>query len=112
LAYGGYALDYFVSTNLYNLTPMNFTNTDKKNTLSWLWLLALTVISTYISLFINFFDLPKSLFISIVLFIVFLKGQQIIDVFMELKQAPEFWRRLLMAYVILLPLTIGLIYLV
>lgn len=91
---------------------MNLTNTNKKNTLSWLWLLALTVISTYINLFINFFDLPKSLFISIVLFIVFLKGQQIIDVFMELKQAPKFWRRLLMAYVILLPLTIGLIYLV
>jgi len=86
-------------------------NTNKKNTLSWLWLLALTVISTYISLFIDFFYLQKSLFISIVLFIVFLKGQQIIDVFMELKQAPKFWRRLLMAYVTLLPLIIGLIYL-
>ncbi len=91
---------------------MNITDTNKKNTLSWLWLLALTVISTYVNLFLSFFNMQKSLFISIVLFIVFLKGQQIIDVFMELKQAPKLWRRLLMAYVILLPIIIGLIYLV
>jgi len=90
---------------------MNFINTNKKNTLSWLWLLVLTVVSTYAALFLSFFNTQKSLFISIVLFIVFLKGQQIIDVFMELKQAPKFWRRLLMAYVILLPIIIGLIYL-
>jgi len=90
---------------------MNLSNTDKKDTLSWFWLLALTVISTYVGLFLELFNSQKSLFIFIVLFIVFLKGQQIIDVFMELKQAPKFWRRLLMAYVILLPIIIGLIYL-
>jgi len=90
---------------------MKLSNTNKKNTLSWLWLIALTVISTYVGLFLELFNSQKSLFIFIVLFIVFLKGQQIIDVFMELKQAPKFWRRLLMAYVILLPIIIGLIYL-
>jgi cytochrome c oxidase subunit IV len=87
-------------------------NSNRKNTLSWLWLLVLTVISTYVDQVIYFFNGQKSLFIIIVLFIVFLKGQQIIDIFMELDQAPKLWRRLLLGYVILLPIIIGFIYLV
>jgi cytochrome c oxidase subunit IV len=90
---------------------MHSSNPDKKNALSWLCLLVLTITSTYVDQFLELFNAQKSLFIFIVLFIVFLKGQQIIDVFMELKHAPKFWRRLLLAYVILLPLIIGLIYL-
>lgn len=81
-------------------------NSNKKNTLSWLWLMALTVISTFIGLLIN----NKALFIVSVLFIVFLKGQQIIDIFMELSHAPKLWRRLLLGYVTLLPIIIGFIY--
>jgi len=88
------------------------TNPNKKNTISWLLLLLLTVVSTYVDLFLELFNTQNSLFIIVVLFIVYLKGQQIIDVFMELKQAPKLWRRLLLAYVILLPVIIGLIYLV
>jgi len=91
---------------------MKSTHSNKKNTLSWLWLIALTVISTYVGFFVDLFNAQKSLFIIIVLFIVFLKGQQIIDIFMELDQAPKLWRRLLLAYVTLLPIIIGLIYLV
>lgn len=91
---------------------MKLTNTNKKSTISWLWLLALTVLSTYIGEFFELFDAQNSLFISTVLFIVFLKGQQIIDIFMELEHAPSLWRRLLLGYVILLPIIIGLIYLV
>ncbi len=90
---------------------MQSANTNKKNTISWLWLIALTVISTYVGLFLELFNTQKSLFIVVVLFIVFLKGQQIIDIFMELEHAPKLWRRLLLAYVILLPIIIGLIYL-
>jgi len=85
---------------------MHLINSNKKNTLSWLWLMALTVISTFIGLVID----NKALFIVSVLFIVFLKGQQIIDIFMELSQAPKFWRRLLLGYVTLLPIIIGFIY--
>ncbi len=81
-------------------------NSNKKNTFSWLWLMALTVISTFIGLVID----NNALFIFSVLFIVFLKGQQIIDIFMELSQAPQFWRRLLLGYVTLLPIIIGFIY--
>ena len=91
---------------------MQSTNPNKKNTISWLLLLLLTVVSTYVDLFLELFNTQNSLFIIVVLFIVYLKGQQIIDVFMELKQAPKLWRRLLLAYVILLPVIIGLIYLV
>lgn len=89
----------------------NINSNNKKNTLSWLYLLVLTLVSTYVDVFITFFNVQKSLFIIIVLFIVFLKGQQIIDVFMELKHAPKLWRRLLLAYVTLLPIIIGFIYL-
>ena len=91
---------------------MSFAKSDKKNTVSWLWLIALTVISVYVGQILELFNLQNNLFIVVVLFIVFLKGQQIIDIFMELKDAPKLWRRLLLAYVILLPLIIGLIYLV
>ena len=90
---------------------MQSMHSNKKSTLSWLWLMALTIISTYVGTIINLFNAQYNLFILTVLFIVFLKGQQIIDVFMELKQAPKLWRVLLLAYVLLLPLIIGLIYL-
>ena len=86
---------------------MQTPNSNNKNTLSWLWLMTLTVVSTYIGLVID----NKAWFIASVLFIVFLKGQQIIDIFMELAQAPKFWRRLLLGYVTVLPTIIGLIYL-
>jgi len=79
---------------------------NNKNTLSWLWLMILTIISSFIGLVIN----NKALLIGAVLFIVFLKGQQIIDTFMELAQAPKFWRRLLLGYVTVLPIIICLIY--
>lgn len=113
-------MDYFISLSLCDVMLMKanmkesikVSSPNKKSILSWLWLLALTVTSTYIGSFLGLFNAPKSLFISIVLFIVFLKGQQIIDIFMELKHAPKFWRRLLLAYVILLPIIIGVIYLV
>tara|TARA_R110002050_G_scaffold299118_2_gene463897 strand:+ start:620 stop:895 length:276 start_codon:yes stop_codon:yes gene_type:complete len=91
---------------------MSSINMNKKNTLSWLWLLALTILSVYVGTIFELFNAQKSLFIGVVLFIVFLKGQQIIDVFMELKHAPKLWRRLLLGYVIVLPIIIGIIYLV
>jgi len=85
---------------------MKTLHSNKKNTLSWLWLMILTIISTFIGLAID----NKALFIGSVLFIVFLKGHQIIDVFMELAQAPKFWRRLLLGYVTVLPCIIYFIY--
>ncbi len=90
---------------------MNTQLTNKKNTLSWLYLLALTILSVYIGVFFELFTENKSFFIISVLFIVFLKGQQIIDIFMELAHAPKLWRRLLLAYVVLLPSIISIIYL-
>ena len=89
---------------------MNTQLTNKKNTLSWLYLLALTVLSVYIGVFLELFTDNKILFIVSVLFSVFLKGQQIIDIFMELSQAPKLWRRLLLAYVVILPSIIAIIY--
>ncbi len=74
--------------------------------ISWLWLIILTFISVYITLIIE----NKALFITSALAIVFLKGKQIIDIFMELNQAPNFWRILFLSYVVLIPTVIGFIY--
>lgn len=87
------------------------TQSTKKDTLSWLYLLALTVLSAYLDEFFSIFTDNRPAFILCALFIVFLKGQQIIDIFMELAQAPKLWRRLLLGYVILLPIIIAFIYL-
>ena len=75
---------------------------------SWVWLIILTLISVCIGYAID----EPLLFVASVMLIVFLKGQQIIDVFMELKHAPKKWRFLLLSYVILLPSIITVIYLV
>jgi len=74
---------------------------------SWLLLIILTFVAVYLS---NFID-SRDVFISCALILVFFKGQQIIDIFMELKHAPKRWRLLLLSYVILMPLIIASIYL-
>ncbi|WP_440875832.1 cytochrome C oxidase subunit IV family protein [Thalassotalea sp. PLHSN55] len=74
--------------------------------LSWLWLMVLTVASVLAG---SLFD-QQGLFLTVVFFIVFLKGQQITDIFMELNHAPRFWRLLLLAYVLVLPLILLFIY--
>ncbi len=79
----------------------------KQIVISWLVLIALSFMSIYIGLLVE----NKTLFILSVLFIVFLKGQQIIDIFMELKEAPTKWRLLFLSYVVLLPVIISLVYL-
>ena len=72
-------------------------------TLSWLLLIAVLLAS--------FID-NRSLYIVSALSIVVIKGQQIVDVFMELHHAPKLWRWLLLSYIILIPFIIAVIYLV
>jgi cytochrome c oxidase subunit 4 len=55
-------------------------------TKSWLLLIVLSVIAISLSEFID----NRSLYIISALIIVVIKGQQIVDVFMELKTAPKF----------------------
>jgi hypothetical protein len=76
--------------------------------ISWFLLIALTLLSVFIG---EFFKDP-TVFILLVLLIIFLKGQQIIDIFMELKTAPKMWRLFLLSYVILIPAIISVIYIV
>jgi len=67
---------------------------------------------TFISVLLNHFISHPSIFVVLVLFIVFLKGRQITDIFMELKHAKKLWRNILLSYVLLLPSIIAAIYLV
>ena len=76
-------------------------------TKSWLLLIVLSVIAICLPAFID----NRSLYIISALIIVMIKGQQIVDVFMELKTAPRFWRLLFLSYIVLLPLIITIIYL-
>jgi len=87
---------------------MQNNKTIKKAISSWLLLIVLTIASIFL---IDFID-KRSLYIISALIIVFVKGQQIVDIFMELNKAPKFWRLLLLSYVVLLPIIIATIYLV
>lgn len=74
---------------------------------SWLLLVFLTLTSVYLIDFVE----SRTLYIISALIIVAFKGQQIIDVFMELNKAPKKWRYLMLSYILLLPFIVGIIYL-
>jgi len=75
---------------------------------SWIWLIVLTIASIFLTSFID----NRIIYVTSALIIVVIKGQQIVDVFMELNKAPRFWRLLLLSYIVLIPLIIAIIYLV
>ena len=77
-------------------------------TLSWLLLIVLTIVAVLLASFID----NRSLYIVSALTIVVIKGQQIVDVFMYLHNAPRLWRWLLLSYIVLIPFIIAVIYLV
>jgi hypothetical protein len=79
----------------------------KQTMISWVLLISLTLASVYAGQVIE----NNVLFIVCVLLIVFLKGQQITDIFMELREAPKMWRMLLLSYVFIIPTIICVIYL-
>lgn len=73
------------------------------NVLTLLFLLALTTLSVFIP--------QKSAwpFEAIIFFIVFLKAWLIANEFMELRQAPRFWRYLILSYIVIIPALLTLI---
>ena len=85
---------------------MKLLASDKQSIVSWGILIGLTVLSVYLG---KVFSQP-ALFLTCVLAIVFFKGMQIVDVFMELKHAPKKWRLLLLSYVLLVPIIVLIIY--
>lgn len=76
-------------------------------TKGWFLLITLSVIAIYLPEFVD----NRSLTIMGALVIVVLKGQQIVDIFMELNNAPKLWRMLFLSYIVLVPLIITVIYL-
>ncbi|WDE05115.1 cytochrome C oxidase subunit IV family protein [Thalassomonas viridans] len=68
-------------------------------------LLAFTLLSLGLSRYY-----PASWYLSCVLVLLtIIKGQQITDVFMELRHAPANWRLFLLAYVVIIPVLLGVI---
>ena len=77
----------------------------------YLYLIVLTAASAYIgSVDIVGLRSMQGVALTGILFLTLIKGLLIVDVYMELKQAPALWRNLLRGYVILIPMSIGLIY--
>lgn len=74
---------------------------------SWFLLILLSVIAIFLPSFVD----NRALYIISALVIVVIKGQQIVDIFMELATAPTRWRVMFLCYISLLPLIIAAIYL-
>ncbi|MCL1050158.1 cytochrome C oxidase subunit IV family protein [Shewanella abyssi] len=79
----------------------------------YLYLILLTIASAYMGSIDDIWSSEwQGLALTGILALTVIKGWQIVDVYMELKQAPALWRNLLRGYIVLLPLIIGFIYLV
>ncbi len=82
-------------------------------------LISLTFLAVYLAesnMALSHGILPASLLsgeglICLVTVSIIIKGQQIVDSFMGLKSAPSLWRRLLLSYIVIIPLLIAVIYL-
>lgn len=68
-------------------------------------LLILTLLSIGLS---QYYSVTWWLTVTLVLLTI-VKGQQITDVFMELKYAPRNWRFFLLAYAVIIPIVLGAI---
>ncbi len=74
---------------------------------SWILLLLLTVIAIIFSQI----QLAASTLIILALVITVIKSHLIVDIYMGLKVVDNRWRGLMLAYIVLIPLIMGLIYL-
>jgi cytochrome c oxidase subunit IV len=77
----------------------------RQATLTWLLLISLTLISVLIGQLFN----QAVIFTITIMLIVIIKGQQIIDVFMEMGNAPKGWRILMLSYAVIVPLIICIV---
>jgi len=71
--------------------------------------LVLLILLTLASTLLSLLDQQIMSVTFIVTLTVIIKGQQIVDIFMEFHQAPSKWRYLLLSYVILVPLILAII---
>lgn len=76
----------------------------QKLTGTWILLVALTLVSAGLGTV----DIAKHILITLVLLTVLIKNYQIIDVFMELKNAPLLWRGLMQLFTLFIVLAVGL----
>ena len=77
--------------------------TSRKLTGTWLLLIALTLTSAGL----GSLELSEELLVFLVLLTVLIKNYQIIDVFMELKNAPLLWRGLMQCFTLFIVVAVG-----
>jgi len=78
--------------------------TSRKLTGTWLLLILLTLTSAGL----GSLALPQELLVLLVLLTVLIKNHQIIDVFMELKNAPLLWRGLMQCFTLFIVVAVGI----
>ncbi|WP_250658661.1 cytochrome C oxidase subunit IV family protein [Alkalimarinus coralli] len=76
---------------------------NRKLTGTWLLLILLTLTSAGL----GSLQLPQGLLVFLVLLTVLIKNQQIIDIFMEMKNAPLLWRGLMQCYTLFIVIAVG-----
>ncbi|GAA6171339.1 hypothetical protein NBRC116592_10090 [Colwellia sp. KU-HH00111] len=64
---------------------------------------------TFISVWLAQSTIEQNVLVILVTLSVMVKGQLIVDTFMELYQAPNKWRYVLLSYVVLVPLILAII---
>jgi len=82
-------------------------STIKTLTISW----ALLLILTLTAIILSQLNIEPSLLVTLVLAVTVFKSQIVIDIFMGLKEVDYRWRRLMLSYIIFVPLILGCIYL-
>ena len=70
---------------------------------------AVLILLTLISTFLAQSNIQTTVVAILVTLSVVIKGQQIVDIFMELNKAPAKWRWFLLSYIILIPTILALI---
>lgn len=105
MAYGRFIMDNFISINLHN-EIIRVLNKMNKNTIIYIALLLLTTFTFLLGQKQNF----TFIFTILVLITTFIKGQLIIDYFMELKNVDLKYRLFLSIWLVLVISLIGLFY--
>lgn len=67
------------------------------------------ILLTFMSIWLAQSTMQQNVLVILVTLSVVVKGQLIVDTFMELYQAPNKWRYLLLSYVVLVPLILAII---
>lgn len=103
-------MDYDVFSNLYYSLISRLKDNYMKSIITNIHISTIVLILlTFISIWLAQSTIQQNVLVLLVTLSVVIKGQLIVDTFMEFYQAPNKWRYLLLSYVVLVPLILAVI---